>query len=135
MITMVEQKFRQISVTKDSAKMTGEEEYLTVNIINKFNKCVVEICQGNLEKARQLFDEIISNNEDGLGLKEITCENDSEQMLPAYLIRLLTYFYLRVKNFKMARALVKSRRFVVDTDHIVQQLKSSAPAPANAGSF
>mmetsp|Transcript_1506 Transcript_1506/g.2661 ORF Transcript_1506/g.2661 Transcript_1506/m.2661 type:complete len:86 (-) Transcript_1506:107-364(-) len=44
-------------------------------------------------------------------------------MLPTYLVVLLTYFYLRTKNFKMARALVKSRRFVIDQDHIVQQLK------------
>lgn len=48
-------------------------------------------------------------------------------MLPAYLVTLLTYFYLRVKNLKMARALIKSRRFVVDSDHIVQQLKSQQP--------
>jgi hypothetical protein len=44
-------------------------------------------------------------------------------MLPAYLVTLLVYFYLRVKNLKMARALIKSRRFVIDTDHIVQQVK------------
>ena len=48
-------------------------------------------------------------------------------MLPAYLVSLLSYFYLRVKNIKMARAMVKSRRFVVDTDHIVQQLKPAGP--------
>lgn len=52
-------------------------------------------------------------------------------MLPAYLVSLLTYFYLRTKNFKMARAMVKSRRFVVDQDHICQQLK---PPDAQSGS-
>jgi hypothetical protein len=51
-------------------------------------------------------------------------------MLPAYLITLLVYFYLRTKNLKMARALIKSRRFVVDTDHLVQQLKQAPPGPA-----
>jgi len=53
-------------------------------------------------------------------------------MLPAYLVTLLTYFYLRVKNLKMAKAMIKSRRFVVDTDHIVQQVKHAAPAAAAA---
>lgn len=83
------------------------------------------MCQGNFEKARTLFDEVISNTQEngGLGLKEVTSEVDSSNLLPAYLVSLLTYFYLRVKNLKMARALVKSRRFVVDTDHLVQQLK------------
>ena len=86
---------------------------------------MVDICSGDFEKARLKFDEVITAPEEngGLGLKEITCENDSLQMLPAYLVTLLSYFYLRVKNLKMAKAMVKSRRFVVDPDHIVQQLK------------
>ena len=77
--------------------------------------------------ARQKFDDVITSSEEngGLGLKEITIESDSKQMLPAYLVTLLVYFYLRVKNLKMARALIKSRRFVIDTDHIVQQVKPS----------
>ena len=33
----------------------------------------------------------------------------------------------------MARALVKSRRFVCDTDHLIQQLRQAAPGPS-AGS-
>ena len=53
-------------------------------------------------------------------MKEITADAESTQMLPSYLISLLAYFYLRTKNLKMARALVKNRRFVADTDHIVQ---------------
>lgn len=99
---------------------------LTVKIINKLNKCVVDICQGNFDKAREKLDEVITNPEDagGLGLKEITLEKDSNAMLPAYLVTLLTYFYLRVKNLKMAKAMIKSRRFVIDRDHIVQQLNS-----------
>lgn len=92
------------------------DEYLTPKIINKLNRCVVEICANNLEKARTLFDEVITNSEEngGLGMREITCDTETSQMLPAYLVSLLTYFYLRVKNLKMARALIKSRRFVVD---------------------
>ena len=53
-------------------------------------------------------------------------------ILPAYLVNLLTYFYLRTKNFKMARSMVKSRRFVVDQDHISQQVKPPE-AQSNSG--
>ena len=98
---------------------------MTEEIINKLNKCVVFLCSGQLELARQKFDEVITQSEEngGLGLREITCETESQHMLPAYLVSLLTYFYLRTKNLKMARALVKSRRFVCDTDHLIQQVK------------
>jgi len=78
---------------------------------------------------------VITSSEEngGLGLQEITCDMESKDMLPSYLVSLLSYFYLRVKNLKMARAVVKSRRFVVDTDHIVQQVKPAGPAqPLNA---
>jgi len=95
---------------------------------------VVDICSGQFDQAREKLDEVITNSEEagGLGLKEITCDGDSNEMLPAYLVTLLTYFYLRVKNLKMAKAMIKSRRFVVDTDHIVQQVKHAAPAAAAA---
>jgi len=39
-------------------------------------------------------------------------------MMPAYLVNLLVYFYMKTKNYKMARQLLKSRRFLVDTNHI-----------------
>jgi hypothetical protein len=39
-------------------------------------------------------------------------------MLPAYLINLLVYYYLHVKNYKMAVTLVRARRFIVDIDNI-----------------
>ena len=115
----------------ESAASSNPDEYLTVKIINKLNKCVVDICAGDYGKAREKFDEIITNTVDngGLGLKEITCDTAQTEMLPAYLITLLTYFYLRVKNLKMAKAMIKSRRFVVDTDHIVQQVKMATQAP------
>ena len=34
----------------------------------------------------------------------------------------------------MARSLIKSRRFVCDTDHLIQQVKQAAPGPAGAQS-
>lgn len=138
-VNKVEVKFRTIKVNKLTRPQPGQaplsssnvDEFLTPKIINKLNRCVIEICSGNLDKARTLFDEVVTNSEEngGLGMREITCECDAAQMLPAYLVTLLTYFYLRVKNLKMARALIKARRFVVDTDHIVQQLKTPQAQP------
>ena len=86
--------------------------------------------------ARRGFNEVIGQSVEngGLGLKEVTVDTAASEMLPAYLVTLLTYFYLRTKNFKMARAMVKSRRFVVDQDHICQQLKQpDAPSAGAAG--
>ena len=82
----------------------------------------MHLCQGRFDMARKGFDEVLTNSEEhgGLGLREITCEGDVDSCLPAYLVTLLTYFYLRTKNLKMARAMVKSRRFVIDTDHLAQ---------------
>ena len=77
------------------------------------------LCQGKFELARKGFDEVITNSEEhgGLGLREITPDLDFNSSLPSYLVTLLAYFYLRTKNLKMARAIVKSRKFVVDSDH------------------
>lgn len=79
------------------------------------------MCNCRFELARKGFDEVITNSEEhgGLGLREIGTNGDVSGSLPAYLISLLTYFYLRTNNLKMARAMVKSRRFIVDTDHQV----------------
>ena len=148
LVKMVEMKFRKIEVRAEGGNQASSlepgqaplgqgapDENLTLKIINKLNRCVVHICAGEFDAARQKFDEIITWPEEtgGLGMKEITCETESAQMLPSYLISLLVYFYLRTKNLKMARALIKSRRFVADADHIVQQVKP-APTPANGAS-
>lgn len=86
-VNKVELKFRTIKVNKQTRLQPGQaplsshnvDEYLTPKIINKLNRCVVEICSGNLERARTLFDEVITNSEEngGLGMREITCECDS----------------------------------------------------------
>jgi len=77
------------------------------------------MCNCRFELARKGFDEVITNSEEhgGLGLREITSSDDINGCLPAYLVSLLTFFYLRTNDFKMARAMVKSRRFIVDGDH------------------
>jgi len=125
-IRSVEMKFRQINVRNQDS-----EEKLNAKIINRLNKCVVYLCHGQFDMARRGFDEVLSQPEEagGLGLKEITVDTASSAMLPSYLVSLLTYFYLRTKNFKMARAMIKSRRFVVDQDHISQQVRQSEVVP------
>jgi tetratricopeptide (TPR) repeat protein len=86
-VNKVEVKFRTIKVNKHTRPQPGQaplssanvDEFLTPKIINKLNRCVIETCSGNLEKARSLFDEVVTNTEEngGLGMREITCECDA----------------------------------------------------------
>lgn len=54
-------------------------------------------------------------------------------MIPAYITNLLVYFYLKTKNFKMARQLLKSRRFLVDTNSIPITDSETTTTGANRG--
>lgn len=67
-----------------------------------------------MDHAKNTFDQVL----EALELKLQTTDHDSKNILPAYLVNLLVYFYIKTKNFKMARQLLKSRRFLVDTNHI-----------------
>lgn len=53
-----------------------------------------------------------------LDLRLVVTESESKHMLPSFLVNILIYFFLVSKNFKMARHLAKSSRFVLDTNHI-----------------
>jgi len=55
---------------------------------------------------------------ESLDLKLQTSDPDSKWMIPGYITNLLVYFYIKTKNLKMARQLLKSRRFLVDTNSI-----------------
>jgi hypothetical protein len=57
------------------------------------------MCAGNLEYAKARIDSVLEY----LELKVQTTESDSKNMLPNYLVTLLIYFYIKTKNFKMAR--------------------------------
>jgi tetratricopeptide (TPR) repeat protein len=130
-----EMKFRKINLPKDQHQQDESCEKLNLRIVNRLNKCVVHLCQGDFDMARRGFDEVICQSAEngGLGLKEITVDTAVSSMLPAYLVNLLTYFYLRTKNLKMARAMIKSRRFVVDQDHICQQVRPPEQSASPAG--
>ena len=57
LVSLVEHKFRTIRITKDHKLAAGQapqniDEFLVPKIINKLNRCVVEMCQNNFEKAR-----------------------------------------------------------------------------------
>jgi hypothetical protein len=55
---------------------------------------------------------------ESLDLKLQTSDTDSKWMIPGYIANLLVYFYIKTKNLKMARQLLKSRRFLLDTNSI-----------------
>merc|ERR1719231_246890 len=120
---------------KNNSQWEESCEKLNLKIVNRLNRCVVHLCQGEFDMARRGFDEVICQSVEngGLGLKEITVDTAVSSMLPAYLVNLLTYFYLRTKNTKMARSMIKSRRFVVDQDHICQQVRPHDSSSNSAG--
>lgn len=83
-------------------------------IINLINISAVQMCAGQMDQAKVAFDQVL----EALELKIQTTDSDSKNLLPDYLVNLLVYFYIKTKNYKMARQLLKSRRFLVDTNHI-----------------
>ena len=83
-------------------------------IINLINISAVHMCAGQMDQAKVVFDQVL----EALELKIQTTDSDSKNLLPDYLVNLLVYFYIKTKNYKMARQLLKSRRFLVDTNHI-----------------
>lgn len=52
-----------------------------------------------MDQAKNTFDQVL----EALDLKLQTTDSDSKNMLPAYLVNLLVYFYIKTKNLKMAR--------------------------------
>ena len=83
-------------------------------VINLINISAVNMCAGQMDQAKLAFDQVL----EALELKVQTTDPDSKNLLPDYLVNLLVYFYIKTKNYKMARQLLKSRRFLVDTNHI-----------------
>jgi hypothetical protein len=57
------------------------------------------MCAGQMDQAKNTFDQVL----EALDLKLQTTDSDSKNMLPAYLVNLLVYFYIKTKNLKMAR--------------------------------
>ena len=68
-------------------------------ILNSVNMSAVYMCSGQLELAKQTIDSVL----EALDLKLQTTEQESKQLMPAYLVNLLVYFYMKTKNYKMAR--------------------------------
>ncbi len=91
-----------------------EGSLVSSKVINLINISAVHMCAGQMDQAKAAFDQVL----EALELKLQTTDTDSKNLLPDYLVNLLVYFYIKSKNYKMARQLLKSRRFLVDTNHI-----------------
>lgn len=91
------------------------------------------LCQGDLIAAKGQLDELL----DDQNLRVIQVDSTTSEMIPDYLIKLLQYFLLVSKNFKMARHLTKYRRFVLDTNHIdsLSTASSQSGSPNNSGNM
>lgn len=57
------------------------------------------MCAGQMDQAKLAFDQVL----EALELKVQTTDPDSKNLLPDYLVNLLVYFYIKTKNYKMAR--------------------------------
>lgn len=57
------------------------------------------MCSGHMDQAKLTFDQVL----EALELKVQTTDTDSKNLLPDYLVNLLVYFYIKTKNYKMAR--------------------------------
>jgi hypothetical protein len=68
-------------------------------VINLINISAVNMCAGQMDQAKLAFDQVL----EALELKVQTTDPDSKNLLPDYLVNLLVYFYIKTKNYKMAR--------------------------------
>jgi hypothetical protein len=91
-----------------------ESNPISAKTVSLLNQSAVHMCAGSLEQAKSCFDQVLES----LDLKLQTTELDSKQLIPSYLVNLLVYFYIKTNNYKMARQLLKNRRFLLDTNHI-----------------
>lgn len=73
--------------------------------------------------AKDTLDDMMTQ----LDIKLVTNNSSSDSILPQYLIHTLVYFFLKTKNYKMARELTKHRRFVSDTEVPAQRGARAAP--------
>ena len=78
------------------------------------NKVAILLCAGDLFNAKQALDEMLGDE----NLPLITQNMASDGVLPSYMVHQLVYFFLKTKNYKLARHLTKYRRFIIDTNHI-----------------
>ena len=87
------------------------------------NKAAIMLCQGDLVSAKNQLDELL----DDQSLRVVHTEANATELIPDYLVKLLQYFLMVTKNYKMARHLTKYRRFVLDTNHIDSGSSSGQP--------
>lgn len=73
-----------------------ESTPVSVKIINILNQSAVHMCSGQLDQAKVCFDQVIES----LELKIQTTETDAKQLIPAYIVNLLVYFYIKTSKYK-----------------------------------
>ena len=87
---------------------------LSQRTVAVMNKVAILLCAGDLFNAKQSLDELLCDE----NLPLITQNMASDGVIPSYLVQQLVYFFLKTKNYKLARHLAKYRRFIIDTNHI-----------------
>ena len=110
------------------AKHVTLPEKVSPKTVQGMNKAAVKLCSNDLIGAKEALDELLEISD----LKLVGADQTSASILPAHLINILIYFFLRTKNFKMARQLAKNRRFIVDTNYVEPPVSQFAPSKVRA---
>lgn len=63
--------------------------------VSSMNKAATLLCSGDFKAAREELEELLNLAES----KIVTTDTDAEAMVPAYLINLLVYFFLRTSKY------------------------------------
>lgn len=89
-------------------------ERISVGTVTRMNKAAVKLCAGDFIGAKEALDELLESDQ----LRLTSTDSSAESLLPGHLLNILVYFFLRTKNFKMARHLAKNRRFLIDSNYV-----------------
>lgn len=104
-------------------------EKISALSVTLVNQVAVKLCENDILGAKDQIDEMLTS----LDLKLVNSQTTSESLIPQYLIHTLVYFFLKTKNFQMARQLTKHRRFISEPSNVesssTTSLKGNKAAP------
>ena len=74
-----------------------EGNLVSGRIVNLINISAVQMCAGQMDQAKQAFDQVL----EALELKVQTTDLESKHLLPTYLVNLLVYFYIKTSKLPL----------------------------------
>jgi hypothetical protein len=109
-------------------------EKLSLGTIQQMNTAAALFCAGNILGAKEQLEDLLER----LDMKVIASSGDSRGILPSYLVNILVYLLLKTskcfiqmsnpflaENLKVARSLVKHRRFLQEEGESARELNTA----------